>query len=128
MTSGQRSPAELADAAYEAVRALNHATFPARSELADHEDLYRVLGSLSALLHATPQALRQAGDWLAREHQRGRVAVDGACPTSAATTVGAIVTALSAAGDALARAARHADRAHQAAAHLITDPANPIGM
>jgi hypothetical protein len=120
---------ELADAAYQAVRALNHATLPAQSELADHLDLYRVLGSLAALLHATPQALRQASDWLAREQQAGRVDVDAACPASPATTVGAIVTALAAAADTLTGSARRVDHAHEATAHLITEPTtHQIGM
>lgn len=128
MTSARRSPAELADAAYEAVRTLNHATFPAQCELADQQDLYRVLGSLAALLHATPQALRQVGDWLAREQQHGRVGVDGTCPASPATTVEAIVTALAAAADTLTNSARRVDHAHEAAAHLITEPTHQIGM
>lgn len=126
--TGQRSAAELADTAYEAVRALNQATLPAQCELTGHEDLYRVAGSLAALLRGTPQALRQAADWVAREQQTGRVRVDEACPASPATTVAVIVTELSAAAEAVARAARRVDRAHQAAAHLITEPAQQLDL
>jgi hypothetical protein len=128
VTSDDRSPVELAAAAYEAVRSLNHATFPAQCELADQQELYCVLGSLAALLRATPQALRQVGDWVAGEQLRGRVGVDDACPASPATTVDAIVTALSTAREAVARAGREADHAHEAAAHLIIDPFSQIGM
>jgi len=128
VTGRRGAPADLAEAAYEAVRALNHATLPAQCELADHLDLCRVLGSLSALLHASPQALRQAGDWLAREQQHATVRVDAAGPESPATTVGAIVTALSDAADALTHSARRVDRAHEAAAHLIVEQPNQIGV
>jgi hypothetical protein len=123
-----RPPAELADAAYEAVRALNHATVPAQCELANHLDLYRVLGSLAALLHATPQALRQTADWLTREQQAGRVNVDATCPASPATTVRAIITALAAAADTLTHSARRVDHANEATAHVITEPTHQIGM
>lgn len=126
--TGQRSAAELADTAYEAVRALNHATFPARCQLTDHEDLYHVAGSLAAQLRVTPQALRQVADWVAREQQAGRVWVDEACAVSPATTVAVIVTELCAAAEAVARAARRVDRAHQAAAHLITEPAQQLDL
>jgi len=122
--TSQRSAAEMADDAYEAVRALNHATFPAQCELAGHEELYRVLGSLAALLHITPQALRQAAAGAARAQQAGRVAVDAASPAGLAETVAGIERALAQAACLAARAARHADAAHQAAAHLNTDPDN----
>jgi hypothetical protein len=124
----RRPPAELADAAHEAVRALNHATLPAECELADHLDLYRVLGSLSALLHSSPQALRQAGDWLVGEQQSGTVSVDGSCPASPAATVSVIVSALSAAAEALRQSACRVDHAHEAAAHLTVERPSQIGM
>jgi hypothetical protein len=128
VSSARRTPAELADAAYEAVRALNHATHPAQCELADHLDLYRVLGSLAAVLHATPQALRQAADWLAREQQHGTVRVDGSSPASSGATVGAIVTALSTAAEALTHTAPQVERAHEGAAHLMVEQPNQIGL
>jgi hypothetical protein len=127
VTTGGRSPDELADTAYEAIRALNHATSPAQCELDSHESLYCVVGNLAALLHITPQALGQCADWIARAQRADRVDVDAACPSNSATTVAAIVTALEAAANAVAEAARRAERAHQAAAHLITKPDSPPG-
>jgi hypothetical protein len=53
VTGGQRSPTDLAAAAYEAIRALNQATFPGQLELTDPHDLYTALANLSALLRIT---------------------------------------------------------------------------
>jgi hypothetical protein len=122
---GGGTPAELADAAYEAVRALNHATLPFEHGIDGSDELYRVVGSLAALLRVTPQALRQAAARVARDQRAGRVSVDGACPTDPATTVAAIVAELSAAADAVALAARRAAAAHNATAHLILEQSGP---
>jgi hypothetical protein len=121
VSGGQRSPSDLAAAAYEAIRALNRATLPGQCELADQHDVYTVLANLAALLHITPQALRQTAGWLAREQQAGRVdVVDGEHAGQPADAVAAIQTALRFAGPWIAQAARHVDDAHQGAAHLVT--------
>lgn len=124
----RRTPAELADAAYQALRELNHATFPGQCSLTGHHELYLVVDSLAELLHAAPQALRQAADWAAREHQAGRARVDDDCPASPASTIGAIVTALDDAAVRTAGAARRVDAAQQVAAHVIIEQPPRLDM
>jgi len=72
------TPAQWADQAGEAVRALNHATiwaddargyqFPA--------DVDATLANLQVLIDRLPQALEQMGRWLDREASAGRVGYD----------------------------------------------------
>src|SRR5919202_6696385 len=69
------SLADYADAAAEAVRGLNHATF-AGTGYEVPSDVYDVLGQLSTMLARLPQALSQAADWLAREQAAGHVGHD----------------------------------------------------
>lgn len=128
MTSGPHAPADMADTAYQAVRALNHATLPAQCEMTGHEELYRVVGSLAALLRITPQALRQAAAWATREERAGRLSVDAASPVGPAETAARIDRALGEAAASAAVAARRADMAHQAAAHLIAELPSQPGM
>ncbi len=64
-----------ADAAAEAVRALNHATLPAACGLTGPADVYDVLGALAALAGRLPQALTQLQGFLDIECEAGRVAV-----------------------------------------------------
>lgn len=122
MTGDGRSPAELADAAYEAVRALNHATMPWEQLTGDADELYQVVGRLAALLHITPQALRQAATWAARAQRDGRVGVDAASPACPDATLASLRCALDRAALLASRAAGQVDAAHQAASHLIIDP------
>lgn len=128
MSGVERSPAELADAAYEAVRALNHATMPWASDDQAGADLYRVLGSLTALLHITPQALNQAAARASRMQRQGRIGVDAASPTGLAETVAGMQAALARAAAFAAQAADLVDAAHEAAAHLIIEPDFTPGM
>lgn len=129
MTGDPQSPDVLAAGAYEAIRELNHTTFPGRGELADPNELYRVLANLTALARITPQTLRQCTAWLAREQQAGRIrAVGGDHADHPADAVADIETALAAAGYWLTRAARSLDDAHQGAAHLASgDPPTALG-
>jgi hypothetical protein len=123
----ERSSAELADAAYEAVRALNHATMPWADDGPAGVDLYRVLGSLTALLHITPQALIQAAARASRMQRQGRIGVDAASPADPAETVAGMQAALARAAALAAQAADLVDAAHEAAAHLIIETDDPGG-
>ncbi len=71
-------PVESALAAAEAIRALNHATFPRAGGLVFPADAYDVLSALAVLAARLPQALDQLAGFLDTqcEHERIRV-VDG---------------------------------------------------
>jgi hypothetical protein len=77
VTGGQQSVAELADSAAEAIRSLNHATFPGTDGLQFPSDAYDVIASLGLLAARLPQLLGQLDHWLTRQVETGRVAVDG---------------------------------------------------
>ena len=70
-----RQAAWHAEAAAEAVRALNHATQPWGDGLTGPADVYDVLGSLELLTARLPQALSQLQAYLTREHTAGRVRI-----------------------------------------------------
>jgi hypothetical protein len=69
-----KSPAELADQAAEAIRALNHKlisgglTYPA--------DAYDTIGTLRTLADRLPQSLGLIARWLGQEHDRGAIGHD----------------------------------------------------
>jgi len=123
-----RTPAEWADQAAEAVRALNHATiqvddargyrFPA--------DADQTLANLQVLIDRLPQALQQLGAWLERQARAGMVRHD-ATPTEAGRVVAAqhalaaaltAVEDLATAGAWLAAAAGPLNRARTQTNHL----------
>jgi hypothetical protein len=64
-----------AETAYEALRALNHVTYPGQCELTDPADACTVVALLESAIYTLPQALRQLGDWLTQENSAGRVRV-----------------------------------------------------
>jgi hypothetical protein len=104
----------LAQITAEAIRALNHATFPP-GELSEPATAYAVLGQLAAAAHRLPQLCGQLSRWLAGENTAGRLA----------HTTGGLDEALDDIQASLDRAARHAtrlgealDQAHQATAWL----------
>lgn len=67
-----------ADAAAEALRALNHATRPGVGAVSGTADVYDVLGALVLLTGRLPQVLSQLQASVAAEHTAGRIAiVDG---------------------------------------------------
>jgi hypothetical protein len=68
-------PVGAAQAAAQAVRDLNHATLDGTG-FEYPSDVYEVVGALATLVQRLPQALRQAGTWLAAEHTAGRVGHD----------------------------------------------------
>jgi hypothetical protein len=69
------TPAALAEQAAEAIRALNHATIRGGGYTYP-SDVDRVIGSLTTLAQRLPQALRQAGQWLADQDCAGRIGDD----------------------------------------------------
>ena len=70
----------LAQITAEAVRALNHATFP-RAALSEPATVYRVLGELATAANRLPQLCSQLARWLAEENTAGRLADDPTtCP------------------------------------------------
>lgn len=77
MTGDPHTPAQLADDAAEAIRGLNHATFPGTSALVFPSDAYDVIASMSVLASRLPQLLGQLDRFLSREVDAGRVSVDG---------------------------------------------------
>lgn len=56
-----KTPAELADTAAEAIRALNHATMSTRPGWEYPADAYSVVGNLLAMVQRLPQLLEQTG-------------------------------------------------------------------
>jgi hypothetical protein len=69
------APAEAANTAAESVRALNHATLSGTG-YEWPSDVGAVMNALTTLAQRLPQALDQAGRWLEREHNAGRVGHD----------------------------------------------------
>ena len=65
----------LAQITAEAIRALNHATFP-RAALSEPGTVYRVLGELATAANRLPQLLTQLARWLDEENTAGRLAHD----------------------------------------------------
>ena len=101
------SPAQLAEQAAEAVRALNHATFPGSGQLTWPADAYDVLASLALLAARLPQAFGQLDRFLTGEVEAGRVVIDGG------EFAGDPAAAAAAAGHWLDQARGYADRLHR---------------
>ena len=120
--TGDPSPAELADAAADAIRSLNHATFPGTGGLTWPSDAYDVIASLGLLASRLPQLLGQLDGWLTREVEQGRVSVDGGAyvgdPQAAAAVTSHYLDQAATAAHTLHRAL---DAAQQATAHLASD-------
>lgn len=71
---GSEYSRQVAQAASEAVRVLNHATFPDRAPgLEWPSDVYDVLGNLSSAAAGMPQLSRQLAAWVANETAAGYV-------------------------------------------------------
>lgn len=71
------SAIELAEAAAEAVRALNHATLPNGGGGPRYPSgIYGTLAELATLANRLPQALQQLSTVLQRQHAAGHVAID----------------------------------------------------
>jgi hypothetical protein len=124
MTGREPTPAGLADAAAEAIRALNHATLPGSGGLAYPGDVYSVLIALSLLAARLPQALAQAETFLVAQLTAGRIViVDGAHtgdPDAAVAQAAACLHTARAAAHAL-----HVDLDHAAAALVWAAAVDP---
>ena len=108
-----------AEAAAEAIRALNHATYgpwPSATGYAQPGDVDVTLAYLSMLAHRLPQALTWAERWLSRALADGRVRHDtGDDPGEAVAYAAESLAQARAAAESLAG---HLDRAHTATSHL----------
>lgn len=110
-------PAGAAQAAAQAVRDLNHATVSGTG-YAYPSDVYEVLGALVLLAQRLPQALTQAGVWLDREHDAGRVGHDSGEALKLASDLSAALLGLSDAVGHAAALATALDQAQQSTARL----------
>jgi hypothetical protein len=93
----------LAQITAEAIRALNHATFPPAGPVGP-ATVYAVLGQLTLAVYRLPQLSGQLAGWLSREHSAGRLAC----------TNGDVDDAVGAAQASLDRAAGEAARLRNA--------------
>jgi len=78
LTGGPHDDASItamAQITAEAIRALNHATFPGAA-LSEPATVYRVLGELAIAANRLPQLLTQLARWLDAEKTAGRLAHD----------------------------------------------------
>ncbi len=117
--TGQRPVAELANDAAEAIRSLNHATFPGSDQLTYPADAYDILASLSLLAARLPQLLGQLDRFVSREVDAGRVVVDGGEYVGDPQAAAAVTSHWLDQARIVADRLHHTlDRAQQAAAHL----------
>ncbi|NED60209.1 hypothetical protein G3I15_04625, partial [Streptomyces sp. SID10244] len=77
MTTEPKTPAQLADDAAEAIRALNHATLSGRPGWEYPADAYSVVGNLGTLVMRLPQVLEQLTEFVEQLHADGHVKADG---------------------------------------------------
>jgi hypothetical protein len=105
----------LAEDAAEAIRALAHATRPARGGLTYPADAYELLGTLGLLAARLPQVLAQTSTFLTTELQAGRVViVAGDQAGNPAVVIGEAAAILDRAGAAAGGLARDLDAAQSA--------------
>lgn len=109
----EKTPAQLSDTAYEAIRALNHATMSERDGWKYPADAYSTAANLSALAGGLPQALGQLESLIGQMESDGNLKSD----KGPEDLPGRLVDFHGAMSDAIRQA--HAlysalDRAHQA--------------
>jgi hypothetical protein len=114
---------DLANDAAEAIRSLNHATFPGTEStpagLTWPSDAYDVLASLSLLAARLPQLLAQLDRYLTAQVEAGRVVIDGGeFAGDPATAAAAASHWLDQAQACAARLHHTLDQAQQATAYL----------
>lgn len=115
----EATPAALADVAAEAIRALNHATFPGKERLIYPSNVYDVTGSLHRVVAMLDQSLEQLAGYLEREDRQGRVVADyGGYSGNTAGAIGAYRGYVAEARTLLAAARDSLGFAHVAAAGL----------
>lgn len=71
-----QTPAQLADQAAEAVRAINHLTMSPRDDWQYPSDVYSLVGDLSRMAMMLPQALEQASRLIADLNEGGHLRSD----------------------------------------------------
>ena len=113
---------EVAEAASEAIRVLNHQTRH-HEALESPEDADVVVSALATMAHRLPQLLDQVGHWLDAEAQAGHLEVTSG---KFAGRPGAVANAVRILLDAAAARFREAETA-LAAAHQITGAMAPAG-
>ena len=117
----ERTLAQWAETAEQAVRVLTHRSRPALGELTDPAEAAEVIAELASLAGMLPQLLDQLACRLLARQGDGRLRVDFLAPHSdVCQAVHATVAALAHAGECSRRAGHALDTAHQHAAHLAT--------
>lgn len=114
---GVRSPStvDLAAAAAQAVRQLNHRTLHSAA-LTGPAQLDRIVAELAVMVAGLPQLLRQLGHWLAAEQHAGRIRSDNHLDPS--RIVDQAVADLADGGHTARQLGQLLDAAHQHTAHL----------
>ena len=112
---------EVAEAASEAIRVLNHQTL--HGALESPEDADVVVSALATMAHRLPQLLDQVGHWLEAEEAAGRLEVtDGKFAGKPGAAVDVVRTYL----DGTAGRFREAERLLESA-HQVTGAMAPAG-
>ncbi len=116
-----KTPAQLADDAAEAIRAINHKTLGGGYE--HPSDVYDVVGGLAHLVRMLPQALQQAQGFIEKLNSTGELGHDSSEDPDAEVTevsacVGAIQEATDGAVDALDILRQELDVLHTETGHL----------
>lgn len=113
MTTDPKTPAQLADAAAEATRALNHATQSARDGWTYPADAYSTVADLARMASMLPQALVQIGRFMDALEETGRLISDKG-PDDLSGRLEGFHVAMRTAEDHARILGRSLDRAHQA--------------
>jgi hypothetical protein len=115
--TGARSPStvDLAAAAAQAVRELNHRTLH-QDALTGPAQLDRTVAELAVMVAGLPQLLRQLGGWLAAEQRADRIRSDNHLDPG--RTVDQAAADLADAGHTARQLGQLLDAAHQHTAHL----------
>lgn len=118
---GARSPStvDLADAAAQAVRELNHRTLHSAA-LSGPAQLDRIVAELAVMVAGLPQLLRQLGHWLTAEQHAGRIRSDNHLDPG--RIVDQAIADLADGGHTARRLGQLLDAAHQHTAHLGAQP------
>jgi hypothetical protein len=120
--AGERTLAQWAEVAEQALRVITHRTRPALTELTEPAQAAEVIAVLASLAAMLPQLLDQLAHWLLEQQHDGGLRVDDLAPHSdLCQAVHAAVGALAHAGECSRRTGHALDTAHQHAAHLAAN-------
>ncbi|MGA7688048.1 MAG: hypothetical protein WCA29_02320 [Jiangellales bacterium] len=117
------TPQDLAAQAEDALRALTHHTRRPAGDPGDPADLAQLIASLARLTGMLPQLHNQLADTFDHAHRARHLRLD--TDTDTEPVLHALTAMLRAAGDDQCRAAATLDAAHQHAARLTLQPAQP---